>query len=296
MREWGIRKINSFVENTFFTRPHSASRRNRVNSLALSLLLLFVVYLFWGSGTAPEGQENHMNNSHKRQKLSQESGPSFEITDTSAELEMYSIKATRKEARDIVRVTFHKGREGTDVLSWQAAIELLRTNKPFRDHLTEILKGCKFTAFFWETPPLTATLQSEIPFEFSLSNAPSLERMTPDPVPFDDYIGSGNGKGTDGVKTFQNLGRDATLVSPCHADKMPMQAYGHFANFIRMAPRSQVDALWIAIGDAVANELPRRGSRPLWVSTSGGGVSWLHVRLDDRPKYYTDDTYRAWTH
>ncbi|MGI9175867.1 MAG: DUF6940 family protein [Rhodothermales bacterium] len=24
----------------------------------------------------------------------------------------------------------------------------------------------------------------------------------------------------------------------------------------------------------------------MWLSTAGGGVSWLHVRLDSRPKYY----------
>jgi hypothetical protein len=26
--------------------------------------------------------------------------------------------------------------------------------------------------------------------------------------------------------------------------------------------------------------------KPVWLSTAGAGVSWLHVRLDDRPKYY----------
>lgn len=31
---------------------------------------------------------------------------------------------------------------------------------------------------------------------------------------------------------------------------------------------------------------------PLWVSTSGLGVSWLHVRLDSRPKYYTYAPYK----
>ena len=25
---------------------------------------------------------------------------------------------------------------------------------------------------------------------------------------------------------------------------------------------------------------------PVWVSTAGMGVSWLHVRFDSRPKYY----------
>ena len=31
-------------------------------------------------------------------------------------------------------------------------------------------------------------------------------------------------------------------------------------------------------------------AKPVWLSTSGMGVAWLHFRLDQRPKYYT---YRA---
>ena len=35
-----------------------------------------------------------------------------------------------------------------------------------------------------------------------------------------------------------------------------------------------------------------RACVPVWVSTAGAGVSWLHVRLDDRPKYYGYQPYR----
>jgi hypothetical protein len=33
-------------------------------------------------------------------------------------------------------------------------------------------------------------------------------------------------------------------------------------------------------------------ANPEWLSTAGAGVSWLHVRLDDRPKYYGYAPYR----
>lgn len=36
----------------------------------------------------------------------------------------------------------------------------------------------------------------------------------------------------------------------------------------------------------------RLGVRPVWLSTAGMGVSWLHVRLDARPKYYGFAAYR----
>lgn len=81
--------------------------------------------------------------------------------------------------------------------------------------------------------------------------------------------------------TFPNLGRDATLVVPCPlADH---SAYGHLAAFVRHAPEHQRDALWQAVGEAMANRVSKR---PVWLNTAGAGVSWLHVRLDNRPKYY----------
>ena len=36
----------------------------------------------------------------------------------------------------------------------------------------------------------------------------------------------------------------------------------------------------------------RVGARPIWLSTAGHGVAWLHVRLDSRPKYYLHAPYR----
>ena len=38
---------------------------------------------------------------------------------------------------------------------------------------------------------------------------------------------------------------------------------------------------------------PTRSQRPLWLSTNGLGVAWLHARIDARPKYYSHRPYRA---
>ena len=43
------------------------------------------------------------------------------------------------------------------------------------------------------------------------------------------------------------------------------------------------------LADAIA---ARVGAEPVWLSTAGAGVPWLHVRLDDRPKYYGFGPYR----
>ncbi len=84
------------------------------------------------------------------------------------------------------------------------------------------------------------------------------------------------------------LGRDAILVVPC--SEAPPEAYGHLAAFSRDAPAEQQHAFWKLVGESVASRL---STKPVWLSTAGAGVSWLHVRLDDRPKYYGHAPYRS---
>ena len=87
---------------------------------------------------------------------------------------------------------------------------------------------------------------------------------------------------------FENLGKDAILVVPSPLGSEP--AYSHLAAFIRYAPENQRHLLWRIVGQTVQNEI---SARPLWVSTAGGGVDWLHVRLDSRPKYYGYAPYKC---
>lgn len=90
------------------------------------------------------------------------------------------------------------------------------------------------------------------------------------------------------VVTFPNLGGDAILVVPCPVAEPSI--YAHLADFVRQAPEPQRDALWKAVGEAVNRRI---GAKPVWLSTAGAGVAWLHVRLDDRPKYYGYGPYRG---
>ena len=65
--------------------------------------------------------------------------------------------------------------------------------------------------------------------------------------------------------------------------------FAHLAAFVRGAPAQQRHVLWQRVADAMMRRL---SGQPVWLSTAGAGVSWLHVRLDDRPKYYSFSEYR----
>lgn len=169
-------------------------------------------------------------------------------------------------------------------LPFREVNDLWQTNADFRTWFSEQLRQSPFGAFFWETPPVT-TDTVDRNFEFVLVDSPILARVAPDPSPFQAQFAARRG---EEVITFSNLGGDAVLVVP--APVASADCYPNLARFLRHAPSSQVDSLWRSVGQAMQERL---GSRPTWLSTAGLGVSWLHVRLDSRPKYYRYAPYKA---
>lgn len=169
-----------------------------------------------------------------------------------------------------------------EILTYGQFIAALRTDSDFRDSFNEWLADLPYEAFRWETPGVTVDLQNRA-FEFVALDSPDLARRI-DRESFSNHFAAA----VSGVAVFQNLGGDATLVVP--APQADDSAYGHLAAFVRLAPESQRQALWQAVGDTMAGRI---GPKPVWLSTAGAGVSWLHVRLDDRPKYYGYQPYRT---
>jgi hypothetical protein len=173
---------------------------------------------------------------------------------------------------------------GGQVLSYATVLDLWVGDPGFGRWFSRLLAAARYPAFRWETPPvLEASLDR--PFEFVL--LPSPERLgAPDRMQFQDYYEPGNGD--QGVVVFPNLGKDAELVVPSPLDSTA--DYADLANFLRNAPESQQVALWRVVGRRV---LARLGEKPIWVSVAGGGVLWLHVRIDSWPKYYRYSPYRS---
>lgn len=150
----------------------------------------------------------------------------------------------------------------------------------FRLAFCATLENCSFSALRWELPQLTESL-AEKAFECVIVDSPSL-LVPADPGPFSAHFT----KNMD-VVTFPSLGGDATLVVPCPLDSETR--YGHLRAFLRTAPDSQKHLLWQTVGIQMSQRL---SAKPVWLNTAGGGVSWLHIRLDDRPKYYRHEPYQ----
>ena len=164
-------------------------------------------------------------------------------------------------------------------MSFQEVCAAWRSDESFRAFWVDSLRGVPFEAYCWECRPVNEQNRSR-PFECVFVSSPSLARMEPEPCVF-----AGHFRQDRDAVTFGNLGGDAVLVAPCPAGASD---FSHIARFTRAASAARQDAFWQAVGDAAD---ARVGSRPMWLSTAGHGVAWLHVRLDSSPKYYRHREY-----
>lgn len=179
---------------------------------------------------------------------------------------------------EIISERIYKYRVGENAgpVSYADALQFWQHNEEFRSHFISILRDCPFTAYRWETPPVTRdTINRE--FEFVLVNSPEL-LCAPDTMTFSKQFA----KADDGIVVFENLGKDAVLIVPAPGART--SSFGHLAAFIRSAKDVQIHALWRYVGKTLESIVT---DSPIWLNTAGGGVAWLHVRLDSRPKYYT---------
>lgn len=169
-------------------------------------------------------------------------------------------------------------------VSYERAVRGLCEEREVRELVAGCLRDAPYEAFFWETPPVTPASRDRA-FEFVLIESPALARVTARSTPFARELG----RSADACVVFPNLGGDAWLVVPRALAED--EHYAHLARFVRGAPAAQVDELLRTVGLAITRWWSER-TEPLWVSTSGLGVHWLHVRLDTRPKYYSHEPYK----
>ncbi len=165
-------------------------------------------------------------------------------------------------------------------LSFNQVIDLWKNSEAFRRYYNELLAQMPFSAFYWETPPLRADMVNQH-FEFVVIDSLPLAKVSANATPFREQFGAAL------VNSFWNLGADAKLIVP--RPLLAERHYAHLAAFVRSEAREQQDQFWRLVGIEYEAAL---GEQPRWLSTAGLGVSWLHLRIDSRPKYYRHSPYR----
>lgn len=171
--------------------------------------------------------------------------------------------------------------QADQVISFGEWIQFLKESDEFILFFNDVLAASKYEAYFWEVKPVTQKRLGDI-FEFVLVESTFLAKIKADNSDFKSYFNPG-----ESVVAFPNLGKNAQLIVPIEMNNR--DDYAHIANFVRNATKPQICAFWKRVGEEYEKAL---GAERKWLSTSGLGVYWLHVRIDSRPKYYQHLEYK----
>jgi hypothetical protein len=190
---------------------------------------------------------------------------------------MYQFKKNPLQRSKSIKYVLH---DDENKLTYAHFINLLHDDKSFRSFFIDLLSDVPFHAYQWETPPVTRdTLDQR--FAFVVTNSPGIN-LPPDAEPFASYLNEADNE----PAVFDNLGKDATLIVPALPDED--LNYSHLGVFMKYAPEEQQQIFWQTVGGVTKQHIT---DEPLWLNTAGGGVAWLHIRLDSRPKYYRHQAY-----
>jgi hypothetical protein len=150
---------------------------------------------------------------------------------------------------------------GGQPVPYSVVIKLWQADADFRAYFTGLLAAAPHCAFRWETSSITVGVRSLL----RESNGRKFRARVRQ-----SRARRGSG-GTAPTGTGGRLRTSRRFPAPC----------SEHTN----------DELWRQVGLEMQRRLTQPG--PTSLSTAGGGVAWLHVRLDTRPKYYRYTPYRA---
>lgn len=181
--------------------------------------------------------------------------------------------------------TVYKLFQNDERVSFEYFLILLTTKPAFRKLFNAVLSKSPFDAFFFECPGVNNKTVKTTLFEFVLINSKQLANIKVNSDPFEMYLN----KCKKSATYFKNLSKTTELIIPCRLYKNTQQ-YAHLANFCRMGETRQQNMFWKLVGTKMLELL--KSKTCIWLSTSGLGVHWLHIRLDQKPKYYNYVKYK----
>lgn len=233
-------------------------------------------------------------------------------SNSSAEGGDYFLKTSALPSYPGFKYGLFRRREGTHTaVTYREFLGLLlRSDPSVLQLLTEALVS-HYDAVFFECTPVSASSLDTQGFEFVVLRAHRLEGVVVDISPFEHNFRTHRVEGDNQVIAFPNLGRDALLVVPCppqhtasrhhSGGDSQLDHFAHLAAFLRRASDEHRSNLWRVVAEQLLASLTPQEplsvahDQQLWLSTSGLGVSWLHVRIDRVPKYYNYREYKKTT-
>lgn len=168
-------------------------------------------------------------------------------------------------------------------LPFARIIEGWRYSPAFRSFYTETLLAHGGNGCFWEHPRLNKSTVDQA-YECVITQTDTFSGRTANFRPFAREMRPG-----ERIGSFPNLSGEALLVVPNQSDEISCNGRD-LISFLRTAPEKLMHEFWARVGQETAAAIDA-GSPFQFLSTHGLGVLWLHVRLEERGKYYSFKAY-----
>ena len=181
-------------------------------------------------------------------------------------------------------------------LSVQKWTELLLSDVTLMNQFYGLLKNTmEWPSYFFETKGISSQNASQVQFEFVLVISTELNAsINTSGVNMNAF--SSHWRTVlpgETCTSFRNLSGDAMLVVPKPMPDTEPSTYSDLASFIRTAPSSEIFNMWTKSLQEYQRLIgPSSNGRTVWFSTSGLGISYLHMRFDSRPKYYSYEPFQ----
>lgn len=191
----------------------------------------------------------------------------------------WRVEQIEEQHGRVQKYTIHDDR---GALSFRQVVNFWIENLDFRSFYLKLLSNSQYASYYWEHPSISSD-RFDIDYEFVLVQSDILHTVSVTPQYFEAYY-----QDAGEVVVFPNLGKDALLIVPSPINKT--LHYSHLAQYVRHGNSEQKQALLIQVGTTLLATISKQRT---WLSTSGLGVFYIHVRLDTQPKYYTYLQYRS---
>jgi hypothetical protein len=174
--------------------------------------------------------------------------------------------------------------ENGQFLSFADVIKRWQNSGIFREFYTATLLKHGENGCFWEHPKLNKSTVDQ-PYECVITQTDAFSKRTANFRPFARAVSPGKR-----ISIFPNLSGEALLVVPNPPDKISFNGRD-LISFHQTAPIDLVHDLWKNIGQETAKAIAANAPFQ-YLSTHGLGVLWLHIRLEQSPKYYHHRPYK----
>lgn len=178
--------------------------------------------------------------------------------------------------------------EDKSYLTYVKFYESIRSSPKLIYDIISILKSNIFKSYYLEFNPVSWNLLQERIFEFVIIKTSGFISKT-DIITFGE---SNINTNSNNIYIFKNLSKKSVLISPCYNHNYNINIYNNIATFMRTSNLKQQFLLFSTVFSQYILQLKNNQNKLLWLSTHGKGVAWLHVRIDDSPKYISFSSYK----